>query len=578
MQQFSKEDTEELISKALKRVEQLPFSDYLAKDRVVDYFRNILQQDENPLWHVERLTGFGSSEIGFLVADIRNRNRKKGDDYYAGFKSARNVVAEKLMYQIPEPNEVMYRGKRIESFIATIFIEQMREAGHKIERADDVLEKLKQSDSSHSEYPWLKGKNIDDAFYIDGKLILVDYKAPSEAAFSQLVEDEGGLTYQAQLNQYALFAKDKGIEFDGLCLAPFNYYNATVSPVFLDPDPELQKEIINAGNHFWHENVLQGLLPNIPTAHDEVYDPDALPTELYQQAAQHASLRALHDITKELVDESKKTLEKAFEHNGINKDTVYELGAFTGSTRYKTELNENAIIETADRVGLDKEKYTNKGKLSIKRLHTALVKMADENPNIRVENLAAVIKTGNLRVVSSNKPLSGLWEAVKSESKGLVTEAVNHLASKQMEVLPQIRDMAEDEKKKLTIFQNSQKQMESNSGALNLSVIDILAGGEAKEATAQKTSNASAAGRMKQEQSHTQAKQSSPEPKDEKSQAKQESGLGEMSDFEVDFGDSSSSTQEEPAQQTPDSDNMSDFEVDFGDMDDEPAPSNARGM
>lgn len=554
MQQFTKEDTEELISKALNKVEKLPFADYLAKDRVVDYFRNILEQNENPLWHVDRLSGFGSSEIGYLVADIRNRNRQQGDDYYAGFKSARNVVAEKLMYQIPESNEVMHRGKRIESFIADVFVSQMRDAGHTVKRADDVLATLQTAESSHSQYPWLKGKNIDDAYYIDEKLILVDYKAPSEAAFNQVVEDEGGLSYQAQLNQYDLFAKDKGIQFDGLCLVPFNYYNATVSPLFMDPDADLQKEIINAGEHFWHQNVLQGLLPNIPTAHDEVFDPNQLPKELYERAAQHASLRAIHDITKELVDQSKQSLEKAFEHNGIQKDTVYELGAFTGSTKYKTELNEKGILEEAERAGVDKDKYVSKGKLSLKRLHTALVKLAQNDPSIRTENMSAVVKSGNFRVVSSSKPLSNLWEAVKSESEGLVTSAVQALTAKQLDALPNIVDMAEDEKKKLTIFQNSQKQMES-TGPLNMSVVDILGDGnisEKKDAPSQVQEESKNNSFESAERKET-PEESSSQPTEPKEKPGQ-------------------SANEEPAIE------MDGFDVDFGDIDDTPAPGNQRGM
>lgn len=472
-EQISHTNTKEIIAKALEAVEKLPYSDYLTKDRVSDYLRNVLQSGENVVWHINRLYGFGASEIGSLVADVRNRNRQPGDEYEATFKSARQVISEKLMYKLSESDEKMLRGKKMEPLIAELFINQLREAGHTVERADDVLDKLKKSDGVHSEYPWLKGKNIDDAFYIDGKLILVDYKAPSTDAFANLVAEQGGLSYQAQLNQYDLYAKDKGIHFDGLCLVPFDYYTANTSPIFLDCDGDLQKEILQAGDLYWNEYVLQGRLPSIPTMYDEVFDPESVPEDVYKKAAQFASLKAFEQVVSEYTSASKKELEEMFKRNGIKGNVAFELGAVTASSKKKLVLNEDGLEEEAARLGIDTNKYSNKGKLSYKRLYNAIEKMAKSDDTIYMGNLAHIEQAGSVRRVSDAKPCFQLWEAVLSEGEEFIKNGVRTLTERQMSVLDHIKNIAHQQKQKVDAFQALNTMVEK-TGPLKLEVEDIL--------------------------------------------------------------------------------------------------------
>lgn len=458
---------EEAIQYLVDKIRALPFSKFITSERLNEYFLASHERGEDLEWLVNRMDGFGASETGYLVTDLRNRTRKPVDDFVSGLKSARSVIAEKLLYKLQDTDNqdlqgALQRGKRMEDLIRTIFIDDLRAAGHNVERDTESLKILQNAPSHHSQYPWLKGKNLDDLLIVDGKRIIVDYKVPKEAGHNLIVENEGTLAYRVQVNQYEMFLKDKGIEVDGLCVAAFNFSDATVSAVWLDPEPELQNEIIEAGDTFWNDYVLRGRLPTIPQTYDTNFNPDDMPDAFFEQAARLAAFRAMEETIRNESTKISKSMTEALERNQFNAAVSFEFGAMSGSCKPVLEINEQALFEAAQRLSLDPEdpKY----KKSIKRLHTAVLKEAKAQGVTLDENtLHSVTWNGSIRKASPSKPGSHLYQAILTDATQQVKNVAKSLTETQMSVLDVIRDTASAETAKQAYFANMNTHIQPQS-------------------------------------------------------------------------------------------------------------------
>lgn len=192
--------------------------------------------------HLRRLGGFGASEIGVLVEERRGG--------YSPFATARELVARKLLLEFPAPaDEHMRRGIAMEPLIREAFLRQT---------GATRLEGLTRQVAAHSpaRHPWMQC-TPDDFVELDGRLVLVDYKAPVEplAALS--------LPYACQLHQIGLIAEDLGYPVDGRALVAWNHPRGRPEVLVCAFDPALATEIVEAGEHYW-DCVLRGELPPWP--------------------------------------------------------------------------------------------------------------------------------------------------------------------------------------------------------------------------------------------------------------------------------------------------------------------------
>lgn len=446
----------EELEQAVKLVMNLPYAQFLEPSRIENYFKGILQIEESPLWHAKRHEGIGASEIGFLVADYRNRHRKPEEEYYSAMKNARDVVNQKLMYAVPEEIGVQRRGKRVEALVLDILMEQLKERHGQVEIDHESMRKLSEITEPHSEHPWLVGRNVDLILIVDGKRVLVDAKAPSSAMLQTLIREDGTLSYQAQLHQYQMYAEDKGIQFDGKMIAAFNYDDASVKEIWVDHNNDLVTDIKKAGNFYWNDFVLLGRVPTIPTQFDTVYKPDALPKEFYEMAARMSAFRGMKDYAEEQMNACRDALTSVISKNAVATGTVYELGGMTVRSSPELLLNEPAILEAGELMGLSIDNF----KGSLKRLHTAILKKLPDYPEIHRDNLAAVTYKASIRKVSDKSALAPLLEAVIKQSGNEVEQAAQKLTSEQMAVLDVIMDAALDEEEKRAFFKNlSDKQL-----------------------------------------------------------------------------------------------------------------------
>ena len=211
-----------------------------AQIHAADPFESSLTLDQQ----LRRLSGFGASEIGVLVGEQRG--------VYSPFATAREVVARKLLLDLPTPaGPHQRRGILLEPLIRETFL---RQSG-----AVRLLE-WTQRIATHcpARWPWMQA-TPDDVVELAGRRVLVDYKAPAEPL------TEVSLPYACQLHQIGLIAADLGCVFDAYALVAWNHPRGTPEVLVCAHDPALETEIVAAGSRYWNTYVLQGVLPPWPT-------------------------------------------------------------------------------------------------------------------------------------------------------------------------------------------------------------------------------------------------------------------------------------------------------------------------
>ena len=231
--------------KALYKAEQ---SRFFTENRVKSWLDQVLKVDADRLpWHVKRTYGFGGSEVGVLVAERHG--------LVDPFESARNIVASKLLINAPqEAIPAMERGQYMEDVIAKKFFAD--HAAYNPVRDEEAMAIMSKTLGLRV---WQNGS--PDEVVVMGKnrrRYIADYKAPGEDGY----EVKGvPMRYAAQLHHYGMIAEKCGIHVDGFLLIGLNYRQWKLEVLPVPFDPELQEQILEAGDYYWNEFVMQDRLP-----------------------------------------------------------------------------------------------------------------------------------------------------------------------------------------------------------------------------------------------------------------------------------------------------------------------------
>lgn len=173
----------------------LPQIEHLSDSRIQRYVKRLTELGLDIEWHCRRLSGFGGSEVGAL---LRHGYGAFFDAPGDSFRSAGEIVAEKLLSQLPRPSTPQaQRGTDIEALTREVFRRKYNalpcEEGFTTSR-------------QHSRIKAMRG-NIDDAVLVGDKAILVDYKS------SQHTYAERPFDYVAQAHHYGAIARSNSFSF-----------------------------------------------------------------------------------------------------------------------------------------------------------------------------------------------------------------------------------------------------------------------------------------------------------------------------------------------------------------------------
>lgn len=178
-------------------ISKLPQQQHLSPEQVTRFVEQLRRLDKSPAFYIERLKGFGGTEVGAL---LRHAVPQFAEAPGACFKNAYQIVMEKLMRAVPLlPTPQARRGSLLEPLIRDVFVGTMPG----IERYNHAFEVTR----THATHSCLRGE-IDDAFTTSRYKFVVDYKS-SQEQFDALPFD-----YDCQIHTYAAIAASNGCKFD----------------------------------------------------------------------------------------------------------------------------------------------------------------------------------------------------------------------------------------------------------------------------------------------------------------------------------------------------------------------------
>jgi predicted phage-related endonuclease len=350
---------------------------------------------KHALWHVRRASAIGGSEMGTIVKHFR------GDR--GNFTSAKNLAMEKLLIMSPQRSTPeMARGNRAEPWLQRMYHEQ-----HGVRSDEAMLDLMK--GYRWSRLPQLVGTPDDIVILPDDRRRLVDYKCPSADVNAEYEKKGVSFDYVCQVHHYGILSQASGGRFDEMEVAVFDPRYFVIHQYKVERDPALIQEIMKAGQVFWDEFVMNGLIP------DDL-SPDALEIqegEMYDLGVQAVMLKVMGD---ELELRRKELLERISAmgsewHELATGKLDMGFASFTRARKW----DEAALVELARAVGLNPEDHledtgkpdTDKAVALLTALHKRVVDGEDPSPL-----LADIARDGVPTKISVN--LDALEEAVRA--------------------------------------------------------------------------------------------------------------------------------------------------------------------
>lgn len=259
-----------------KIVAALPQRDQISDSVVARWVERTGNIDPGRIeWHARRCRGFGGSDIGTLVRGLRGMPMD-------GFSTDREIVQSKLMLRSPDPqNGHTRRGTILEPLIRDLFL-----ARYQAKARNDIVDAMQSYVST--KHPWLVGNPDEIAEMPDGSIWVIDYKSPTPKTMDEY-RSAGGISfdYSAQVHQMELIAREAAnVEIAGRLLCSFDIMEGDIDVRFVEYDPDLVADILRAGDYYWNEFVMKGLVPAMA--------PDKEPLELTDSRMQ-SSIEAMSE-------------------------------------------------------------------------------------------------------------------------------------------------------------------------------------------------------------------------------------------------------------------------------------------
>ena len=298
---------------------------------------SIAQVHSHALWHVRRASAIGGSEIGTIVKHFR------GDR--GNFTSAKNLAMEKLLIMSPQRSTPeMARGNRAEPWLQRMYHEQ-----HGVRSDEAMLDLMK--GYRWSRLPQLVGTPDDIVILPDGRRRLVDYKCPSADVNEEYEKNGVSFDYVCQVHHYGILSQSSGGRFDEMEVAVFDPRYFVIHQYKVERDTALIQEIMKAGQVFWDEFVMHGLIP------DDLA-PDALEIqegEMYDLGVQAVMLKVMGD---ELEVRRKEILSRISAmgsewHELATGKLDMGFASFTRARKW----DEAALIDLAGAIGVDPQTH-----------------------------------------------------------------------------------------------------------------------------------------------------------------------------------------------------------------------------
>ena len=285
----------------LPDIEALPQYKWVDDIKKYEWIKRVRQIDPGrEEWHVRRLKGFGGSEIGALIM------ARNGE--YHPFTSSADIVRGKLLETAPQESKGnLARGSIMEPLVRDEYRKMLVERyGDRVKFRDDLFEVTMNYKDADPKLQWLIG-TPDDIVEIDGVLQVIDYKVPKPQNLTDYEINGVPFYYAAQLHHYKIILEKCGYEVGKLTLASLNTDSWTIDERDVEISPQMEQDVIDAGNFYWHDYVMLGEIPpaNLEKRATDKID---LPPEILNFAKAYAVSSFVANRAKDQVDALRKSI------------------------------------------------------------------------------------------------------------------------------------------------------------------------------------------------------------------------------------------------------------------------------
>ncbi len=395
------------IDPLLKVVAALPQSQHISRETAERWISGTARVDPSRLeWHLRRAGGFGGSDIGALIASSEGR--------FHVFSSAHEIVRAKLLRAIPDgETDDTRRGSELEPFIRSVFERRMERDGRVFARRDDLKARIQCG--PHPDLDWHLS-SPDEIYDIDGKICVVDFKAPTTDMLEQYRRYGGYDDYVYQTHHYALGAIGKGIFVDRMMLAMYDYKRNDVEVIEVEKSQQVFDRTIEIGEFYWREHVLKGVVPK-HVARPRVEMLAKMPAQVRDAAERFVINKIVASHSSEVADDARKEVESWIAENGPVGEAVLTLGLM--EIRASAVMDVDSAVERLADIGLpihEIEGLRGPSKFDQKNVASFLTDLLnvsrqiveaygnDENPESIVARLGELIETAPVESVGAYDP------------------------------------------------------------------------------------------------------------------------------------------------------------------------------
>ena len=400
----------------LERISSLPQAASIPRARAENWLAAVLAVKPDRVgWHIERLFGLGGSDIGSVL--LHDRCRRGLDVDETPFTDASAIVQSKLMLMHPTPPEGPAEwGTLLEPVIQRLALRRFGAV-----QDTDLIEEISRRPFS-SNHPWARC-NLDDIWIVNGKRILVDYKAPGDV--SHFFSAGAPTDYRCQLDLYALRLEELGAPADFRCLVVLDPVLRIPRIVYVPPDDGLRSEMLAAGDYAWSNYVLRGVVPD-PMPQRNALMLESLP-QLELMGHELAAYKSIADAADERASLLKAQMKAFAKARGLTPSHATEAGVFKVSSTEKVyhDTPEILMLLRAHEVPLDQFIQDN-GAFDAAAGFNHLLGLAAQG--VIDADISALRRTEPQIIVRAPDPRSKngravLWQTVSEVAKSMVHES-----------------------------------------------------------------------------------------------------------------------------------------------------------
>ncbi|MFM2668596.1 hypothetical protein AAFX24_28035 [Vibrio mediterranei] len=335
-----------LKSQMLFEIQQLPFYKHLEEEAITRWIDHVVTtQPERAMWHVPRLFQFGGSEIGILVQAERNLRAEVISDMAFTHTSEYEVFGSKylkVLPQITEDEAVLSRGTDAEPMIRLLRERTLKQNHRSVIRRPDIAEAIVSAELDKFKFTRVQ---VDDVWECDGKLLIDDYKAPSESGLTTLLNSEP-VTYTAQVTIAKMVANELGYDIHSTQIVPLNWSKYRLDIIDVPFDLAFEAEIIEVCQDRY-DKLCAGELPSPSFPKHRLVSPDQMPQDIQKTILELNTWRNINSLASAKIKENDAKLHefKLLLESQNNDDMRIELGPVNVTGVHKNVFSKEQACE-----------------------------------------------------------------------------------------------------------------------------------------------------------------------------------------------------------------------------------------